>query len=238
MNHSDRTNSSGTLDSAPPTRTYSWWDPLACIAQKLDASIATAIAALPLKNGARILDYGCGDRPYRELFPETCVYSGADLPGNPNADWTIDAAGKIPVPDESFDLIFSTQVLEHVDDPAAYLLECHRMLRPDGKLLLTTHGLMFLHPHPRDLWRWTLDGLQLALNQAGFRAQKSLGVLGLVPTAAWLAAFHIQAKLPWGLKHLFMLAANLFIYTTDRLTSDASRLENACVYALIAERVE
>lgn len=239
MNQSDMSNLPNTADGAPtPARSYSWWDPFACIAQKLEASIATAIAAVHLDDGARILDYGCGDQPYRKLFPQSCIYSGADLPGNPKADWTIDSEGKVPAPDGSFDLIFSTQVLEHVDDPALYLLECRRMLRPKGKLLLSTHGLMFLHPHPQDLWRWTMNGLQLQIHRAGFRVQRSEGVLGLVPTTAWLSAFHIQARLPWGLKHLFMLAANLFIYATDHLTSDARRLENACVYALVAERVE
>lgn len=45
-------------------------------------------------------------------------------------------------------------------------------------------------------------------------------------------------KLPWGLKHLFMLTVDLFIYAADHLTFDAGRLENACVYVLVAERGE
>jgi SAM-dependent methyltransferase len=106
--------------------------------------------------GARVLDVGCGDRPYAELFPGAI---GFDVPGNPHADLhgAIDA---IPVDDASFDVALCLQVLEHVPDPAAAVRELHRVVRPGGRVLLSTHGIYPFHPNPDDLWRWTHQGLE------------------------------------------------------------------------------
>ena len=107
--------------------------------------------------GARVLDVGCGDRPYAGLFPGAL---GFDVPGNPHADLhgSLEA---IPVDDASFDVVLCLQVLEHVDDPAAAVRELHRVVRPDGRVLLSTHGVYPFHPNPADLWRWTHQGLEL-----------------------------------------------------------------------------
>lgn len=52
------------------------------------------------------------------------------------ADFTIDIE-RIAIPDQSFDAILCFHVLEHVNDRMA-LSELHRVLRPDGMLLLIT----------------------------------------------------------------------------------------------------
>jgi SAM-dependent methyltransferase len=105
---------------------------------------------------ARVLDVGCGDRPYRELFPNTI---GFDVPGNPHADLhgSLEA---IPVEDASFDVVLCLQVLEHVPDPAAAVRELRRAVRPGGRVLASTHGVYPFHPNPDDLWRWTQQGLE------------------------------------------------------------------------------
>ena len=68
----------------------------------------------------------------------------------------------IPVPDESVDGIICHQVLEHVTDPARVVGELYRVLRPGGRLLLSTP---FLHPiHEdgpvKDYFRYTERGLR------------------------------------------------------------------------------
>lgn len=118
----------------------------------------------------RILDFGCGGSPYRSLFPNA-EYVRADIEGTPNIDVVIDTSSNessLPIGDESFDIILSSQVLEHVSRPEAYLQECWRLLRPNGRLILTTHGFFEDHGCPFDFFRWTSDGLRSVLIGGGF----------------------------------------------------------------------
>ena len=114
----------------------------------------------------RLLDYGCGGSPYRSLFPRA-RYCRADYAEASGLDLLLDEQGHVPAPAASFDLILSNQVLEHVPAPADYLHECHRLLVPGGRLLLTTHGFYEEHGCPGDYHRWTSEGLRRAIAAAG-----------------------------------------------------------------------
>lgn len=121
-----------------------------------------------------VLDYGCGGSPYRTLFP-SATYHRADFPPASHVDFLLGTDGTLPtVPNGSYDLILSTQVLEHVRDPSLYLSEARRLLRPGGRLLLTTHGTFPDHGCPHDYWRWTADGLRLTLEQNGLHVDNLL----------------------------------------------------------------
>lgn len=50
----------------------------------------------------------------------------------------VDANGKLPFADESFDLIWCSEVIEHLEDPAFALGELRRVTKPGGTLVLTT----------------------------------------------------------------------------------------------------
>jgi SAM-dependent methyltransferase len=108
--------------------------------------------------GLRVLDVGCGDRPYERLLSGTAEIVGFDQPGNAHADLhgSIEA---IPVEDASFDVVLCLQVLEHVPDPAAAVRELRRVVKPGGRVLASTHGVYPFHPNPEDFWRWTDTGL-------------------------------------------------------------------------------
>jgi SAM-dependent methyltransferase len=114
------------------------------------------------------LDYGAGTAPYRGLLPRATLRT-ADLADSERyrVDLVLDETGRCPVADGTFDGVLSTQVLEHVSDPRAYLAEALRVLRPGGHLVLSTHGVWEDHGG-QDLWRWTAEGLAEQVRGAGF----------------------------------------------------------------------
>ncbi len=64
-------------------------------------------------------------------------------------------AYEIPLEDGSFDTVLMTEVLEHLEEPARGLAEAGRLLRPGGKLILTTPFMWPLHEEPRDFFRYS-----------------------------------------------------------------------------------
>jgi SAM-dependent methyltransferase len=73
---------------------------------------------------------------------------------------------------ESFDIVLSTQVLEHVQQPGTYLSEAYRLLKPGGVFICTTHGTYEEHGCPHDFHRWTADGLREEIAGKGFVVDK------------------------------------------------------------------
>ncbi len=116
------------------------------------------------------LDFGCGGSPYRPLFSGVSRYLRADVAGE-DLDITVRPPEALDLPDGSVDGIVSTQVLEHVWDIDWYLRECHRVLVPGGRLILTTHGTWADHFWPEDYRRWTTNGLRGEVEQRGFVVQ-------------------------------------------------------------------
>lgn len=134
------------------------------------SDLGKALADAAKSCAGRTLDYGCGGSPYRGYFPKD--YVRADLAGTPEIDITFGGDSVLPVESASFDLVVSTQVLEHVPQPVAYLTEAHRVLRPGGRMLLTTHGTFEEHGTPYDYRRWTASGLSGEIAACGFRIEQ------------------------------------------------------------------
>jgi SAM-dependent methyltransferase len=161
-----------------------------------------------------IFDYGCGAAPYRNFFSNCKSYVSADVNPGPQVDRVLRTDGTTEESEESFDLIFSTQVLEHVRDPRLYLRECHRILRSGGQLLLTTHGMIEEHGAPWDFHRWTATGLQQLVESSGFRVIESAKVTTEIRAAIQLM-HQMQPHLRSGEKRLvhLMLAVIRRIYS-------------------------
>ncbi|MEJ7804282.1 MAG: methyltransferase domain-containing protein [Candidatus Limnocylindria bacterium] len=191
---------------------------------------------LCLPPAPRVLDYGCADVPYRRFFPADADYVAADLPGNSQATLHLSADGTVPLADDSCDAVMSTQVLEHVTDPALYLAEAYRVLRPGGRMLLSTHGVFVYHPDPDDYWRWTCAGLRRAVEQQGFEIVRFEGIIGLVPTGLQLIQDAYYWRLPRLLRAPFALIMQSAVSFSDRRHSPESRALNAQVFGLIAQK--
>lgn len=99
----------------------------------------------------KALDAGCGDGKLAQIMGEKLGVSfygvdiskkGIELAKKIGVKAKVaDLSLKIPFKDNFFDLVISTEVLEHVNDPDIFLREIYRVLKPNGKLLLTTPNL-------------------------------------------------------------------------------------------------
>lgn len=216
-------------------RAAPWWSRLGYIQRKLPEAIVAGIRRLRLEAGSHVLDFGCADQPYRAQLGAV-DYVGADLPGNAAAAAHIAEDGRLPLADGSFDAILSTQVLEHVADPAVYLDECARLLKPGARLLLSTHGLMVWHPDPVDYWRWTGQGLRLQIERAGLRVIDLSGVMGLAATGVQLFQDGLFPRVPTRLRNLFTRLMQGLIAWCDRRETASTLANNALVFVVLAEK--
>jgi SAM-dependent methyltransferase len=115
----------------------------------------------------RVLDVGCGTKPYEPLFGAyASSYVGVDPFDNPCAELR-GSVEALPVEDRTFDVVLCNQVLEHCDDPAQAVRELMRVTASGGRVLASTHGVMPYHPAPTDYWRWTHAGLEKLFRENG-----------------------------------------------------------------------
>src|ERR1043165_4136213 len=88
-----------------------------------------------------VLDLGCAHKPYFPLFrPYARRYVGLDVGRTTKEVDVVGGASAPPFAAGRFDAVLCSQVLEHVPDPLATLREIARVLKPGGRVLLSTHG--------------------------------------------------------------------------------------------------
>lgn len=120
----------------------------------------------------RLMDFGCGSKPYRSLF-NVDEYIGVDYenPGHSHTNESIDVfynGETIPFSNEYFDSILCSEVIEHVFNLQDILKELNRVLKPKGKILLTCPFVWTEHEIPHDFARYTRFALKEMLEKNGF----------------------------------------------------------------------
>ncbi|HKZ92849.1 MAG TPA: class I SAM-dependent methyltransferase, partial [Candidatus Limnocylindrales bacterium] len=149
--------------------------------------------------GARILDVGCGVGTYVRRFrafsddvhgievePDRVTEASAELPN------IVLAVGEaLPYPDDHFDLVFSNEVIEHVDDDRATAAEMVRVTKPGGTIVAFA---------PNRLYPFETHGAYIGKRY----------VFGNMPLINWLPdpirdrfAPHVRAYTGRGLRRLF-----------------------------------
>jgi SAM-dependent methyltransferase len=121
------------------------------------------IQAKKIPKTASVLDAGAGELRYKKYF-DHCKYISQDLCVG-DKEWYFDNIDiksniyNIPVENESFDYILCAQVLEHLEFPELAFKEFSRILKKNGKLLLTAPLGQGEHQIPYDFFRYTKYGL-------------------------------------------------------------------------------
>lgn len=98
----------------------------------------------PQNNKYSLLELGCGDGTYVNLFNKYCLSSvGVDKEVDLEKD-------TLPYADNSFDFVFTKSTIEHVTNTGHFLSEAKRVLKPEGKILILTPSWEFNY-------RWFYD---------------------------------------------------------------------------------
>lgn len=126
------------------------------------------------KLSGKLLDFGCGSKPYKQYFKNYTEYVGCDIEvsGHSHEEENIDVYydGKtLPFENETFDSIFSSEVFEHIFNLEPIIQELNRVLRIDGDMLITVPFVWNEHEVPYDFGRYTSFGLTDLLERNGFK---------------------------------------------------------------------
>ena len=181
----------------------------------------------------RLLDVGCGNRPYLEVFrPAVSSYVGLDPDRQGSRPDVAALAAELPFAERSFDTALSIAVIEHVQDPRRMLVEVRRVLRPGGHLILLAPQYWRLHEEPHDFFRFTHYGLAHLAREAGLEVVDVRAQGGAWRLVGQVIANSLQARPR--LRRLIPLVNVSFAFFDRRRPDPGDTIS----YLLIARRPE
>lgn len=133
--------------------------------------LLNAVKDLGIQISGKTLDVGCGTKPYEKYF-KSSQYIGLEIESTihrqySKADFFYDG-NKFPFAKKEFDSLVTNQVFEHVFNPYEFMKEINRVLKPNGRLLITVPFVWDEHEQPYDFARYSSFGLKFILEQNGF----------------------------------------------------------------------
>lgn len=149
----------------------------------------------------RLLDIGCGSKPYQGLFNNN-HYFGLDLQPSVHTD-IVASASCLPFKNKAFNTVLLLEVLEHVPNPHQVLVEIHHVLKDEGCLIISIPFTTRVHGEPNDFIRLTEYGLKNLLSN-------NFKIICLKERGGFILAM--------GQSFVFFLAEN-FNHTINRLFS-------------------
>lgn len=176
----------------------------------------------PLLRG-RVVDIGAGNKPYREFFQHVDHYLGANTRGYygqsvsdeiaRNTDVWIDGTLPLPFTAQEFDNVVCFQVLSIIDKPEEFMRELSRILKPGGRLILSTD---FLYPKwdEHDSFRYTDASLRALAGKTRFSVIAIEGFGGYLTTVHAMTMRWIRDHRPHrtsGLRRIMLYAMCLLV---------------------------
>jgi SAM-dependent methyltransferase len=112
-----------------------------------------------------VLNVGSGNKRLASHVKNLDIFPGD------NVDYVCDAK-KIPIEDNSVDLIITQETFEHILRPQQALAECYRVLKNGGRIYFQVPFVIGYHPGPEDFYRFTKEGIRNFLNDGGFYVEE------------------------------------------------------------------
>ena len=143
----------------------------------------------------KLLDVGCGSGEKRVVIPKNAKYFGLDHANSKHAAFHTDVlatAYDIPFKNGSFDTLFCTGVLEHLEEPYSAIEESYRVLRPGGYAIYTVPLFWHIHEEPRDFYRYTSYALRYLFEKAGFHISTIDPLSGFWVTAGSMFNYYMS----------------------------------------------
>lgn len=120
--------------------------------------------------GGIVIDLGGGESPSYERFwhikPEKFIR--VDINEKAKPDVIADLNNSLPFSDNFADTVFLFNAIYILEDPVKTLLEINRILKPGGRLFITSPFIFNEAKEPNDYWRFTSEGLEKILKEVGF----------------------------------------------------------------------
>ncbi|OFY20723.1 MAG: hypothetical protein A2W98_01260 [Bacteroidetes bacterium GWF2_33_38] len=160
----------------------------------------------------RVLEIGAGGNYLKEEF-KNAYNEWISLDYDLRSD-SIDIRGdgqNLPFKNEIFDTIISIDVLEHVPNPEKFVSEIFRVMKPNGKVILSTPFFFYLHEEPHDFFRFSKYGLKVLFERNGFNVQEVTPTAGLISIIGILISIFLTRIFKFSKILLkFMLKINRF----------------------------
>lgn len=179
-----------------------------------------------------VLDAGAGRLAYRSLIQKYAKkYTSFDFTQTHSELTKVTNIEAMDFKDSSFDVVFCSQVIEHVPHPWIAFQEIFRVLKPSGIAIITVPMLGYIHNAPHDYYRYTHFGLRVLAEDAGLTVNsvRPLGgffcFLGYIRSTILMPLFGIPilGKLIFYLNYFFsmidikldQITKNDFIFPLD-----------------------
>ena len=179
-----------------------------------------------------MLDFGCGSMQYKTIFTnkgKIRSYEGLDVKsadefGLHADNITYYDGVHIPFTNNIFDIVMAVEVFEHVENLDEVIDEIRRILKPNGKLIVTVPMTFPLHMKPYDFRRFTCFGLEKYLKEHGFTNIQIEPSTPMDSTLRRLKIYHWESKTPrlieWRIFKLYVMYANMRFLISQKTKRD------------------